>query len=52
MKQHTPKKLQLSKESVRLLTRARLDEVAGGINTTSQGATCQTCLVGCPSIPC
>jgi hypothetical protein len=54
MKQHKPKKLQLTKESLRTLTRVQLEEVAGGINTTSNGGgTCASvCIAGCPSVPC
>jgi hypothetical protein len=52
MKHNKPKKLQISKESLRTLALARLDEVVGGINTSGNGATCQTCVVGCPSVPC
>ena len=53
MKQHKPKKLQLTKESLRTLTRVQLEEAVGGIHTTSHGATCQSaCLAGCPSVPC
>jgi hypothetical protein len=50
-KQYDAKKLRLSRESLRTLTLVQLEDAAGGIRTTSKGATCESaCLVGCVSV--
>jgi hypothetical protein len=50
-KRYNAKKLQLSGESLRTLTAVQLEDAAGGIRTTTKGATCESaCLTGCVSV--
>jgi hypothetical protein len=51
MKQSTPKKLQLTTESLRTLTAAHLDKVAGGIVTSTSNQAC-TSVSRCGSAYC
>ena len=51
MKQTKRNRLQLTRENLRTLTQVQLEDVGGGINTTSKGVTCESaCITGCPSV--